>query len=122
MWFVSKKKYNALLKQKEELDRIATNAVTQNGRLIDEWGDAIEEMKSIQKLNYQLVERNEELITRIQELEAELYGVKQDNQQWVDDFEDLDLAYGCLKTDYDKLCEERDHYKDRCQYLENKLL
>lgn len=121
MWFVSKKKYEALLKQKEDLERIATNAVTQNGRLLDDWGAAIEEMKSIQKLNYQLVERNEGLLARIKELEVELRGARQTIQQWTDDFEELDNAYGRLDTDYDRLHEERDHYEERCRYLEGEI-
>ena len=72
MFFVSKKKYDILLAQKEDFERIAVKAVTQNGRLLDDWGAAIEEMKSIQKLNYQLVERNEGLLARVKELEAKL--------------------------------------------------
>lgn len=71
MW-ISKKKYNALLKQKEDFDRIATNAVAQNGRLLDEWGDAIKKMESIQELNHQLVKRNDELTARAKDLEAKL--------------------------------------------------
>ena len=78
MWFVSKKKYNALLEQKEDFERIATNAVIQNGRLLDEWGDAIENMKSVQGLNEQLVRRNDELLARVKELEAKLdFAIKQ---------------------------------------------
>ena len=122
MWFVSKKKYNALLQQKEDLERIAMNAVTQNGRLLDDWDAAIEEMKSIQVLNHRLVERNDGLLTRIKELEAELEGARQTIQQWADDFEELDLAYGRLETDYDRLREELDHYEERCRYLEDELL
>lgn len=72
MWFVSKRKYNALLKQKEDLKRIATNAVTQNGRLLDEWDAAIKDMNSIQELNRQLVKHNDELVARCKELEAKL--------------------------------------------------
>ena len=78
MWFVSKKKYNALLEQKKNLERIAANAVAQNGRLLDDWGAAIEEMKGIQELNHQLVNRNDELLARVKELEAKLdFAIKQ---------------------------------------------
>ena len=78
MWFVSKKKYNELLKQKKDFERIAINAVTQNGRLLDDWGAAIEEMKSIQELNHRLVRHNDELLARVKELEAKLdFAIKQ---------------------------------------------
>ena len=89
MFFVSKKKYNELLKQKEDFERIATNAVAQNGRLLDEWGAAIEEMKSIQELNHRLARRNDELLARVKELEAEKEG--------------LELRVAILNTDYDAL-------------------
>ena len=72
MLFVSKKMFEKVKQQRDDFERIATNAVTQNGRLLDEWGDAIEEMKSVQELNRQLVERNDELLVRIKELEAKL--------------------------------------------------
>lgn len=71
MW-ISKKKYNELVKQKDDFERIAHNAVTQNGRLLDQWRDALDEMKSIQELNHQLVEHNEELLAHIKELEHQL--------------------------------------------------
>lgn len=70
--FIRRKKYNELLEQKNEFERIATNAVAQNGRLLDEWHDAIEEMKSIQKLNHDLIDRNEELLDHIEKLKARL--------------------------------------------------
>lgn len=78
MWFVSKKKYNELLKQKNEFDRIASNAVAQNGRLLNEWHGVIEEMKEIQKLNLRLQEDNEKLLAHCKELESKLaFAIKQ---------------------------------------------
>lgn len=78
MWFVSKKKYEALLKQKEDFERIATKAVAQNGRLLDDWGAAIEEMKELRELNLRLVESNDGLLARVKELEAKLgFAIKQ---------------------------------------------
>ena len=71
MWFVSKKKYNELLKQKEDFERIASNAVAQNGRLLDEWKRVLEEMKDIQELNHQLVEHNDVLVAYTKELEKQ---------------------------------------------------
>ena len=120
MW-ISKKKYNELVAQKDDFERIATNAVAQNGRLLDEWHEAIEEMKDIQRLNHILVNRNDELFARVKELETELQGARQYSQQWADDFEELDIAYGQLEIDRDRLREERDHYEERCQYLEGEV-
>ena len=120
MW-ISKKKYNELVAQKDDYDRIAFNAVEQNGRLLDELDAAIKEMESIQDLNHRLQRRNEELLTCIKELEAELQEVRQYNQQWADDFEELDIAYGHLEIERDTLREERDHYEERCRYLEGEV-
>jgi spore coat polysaccharide biosynthesis predicted glycosyltransferase SpsG len=76
--FIRKKKYNALLEQKEDFERIAMNAVAQNGRLLEEWDIAIKDMKGIQELNHQLVNRNDELLARVKELEAKLnFAIKQ---------------------------------------------
>lgn len=72
MWFVSKKKYNELLEQKNDFDRIATNAVAQNGRLLDGWHKTLVEMREIQDLNHTLVSRNEELVAHCKELEETL--------------------------------------------------
>lgn len=68
--FIRRKKYNELVEQKNEFERIATNAVAQNGRLLDEWHRVLEEMKEIQKLNHDLVDRNEKLSARCREFEA----------------------------------------------------
>jgi hypothetical protein len=71
MWFVSKKKYNALLEQKKDFERIATNAISQNGRLLDGWDAAIKEMKEIQELNHKLAKHNDVLLAYTKELEKE---------------------------------------------------
>lgn len=77
MW-INKKKYNELVKQKDDFERIATNTIAQNGRLLDEWHNAIEEMKSIQALNHQLIKHNDELLAHSQKLEAKLsFAIKQ---------------------------------------------
>lgn len=120
MW-ISKKKYNELIKQKEDFERIAANAVTQNGRILDRWKEVLEEMKDIQRLDHIIVNRNEELLARCKELEAEKDG--------------LELRIAILNTDYDaldyehvKVCreaevcrKERDHYEERCRYLEGEI-
>ena len=68
--FVSKRKYNELLEQKKDFERIANNVVAQNGRLLDQWQESIEKMKEIQEFNHALVGRNEELSARCREFEA----------------------------------------------------
>ena len=72
MFFVSKKKYDSLLEQKKDFERIATNAVAQNGRLLEDWNAAIKEMESVHELNKHLVRLNDELLARVKELEAKL--------------------------------------------------
>ena len=119
--FVSRKKYEALLEQKKDFERIAMNAVAQNGRLLEEWNAAIKEMESVHELNKHLVRLNDELLVRVKELEAELQGTGRCSQQWAEDFKELDKAYGQLEIDCDKLREERDHYEERCRYLEDEL-
>jgi DNA-binding transcriptional regulator GbsR (MarR family) len=93
MFFVSRKKYDELLKQKEDFERIATNAVTQNGRLLDEWDAAIKEMKSIQELNHSLVRDNDELLARCKELKAKLDFVIKQRDYYYDLLEDTSDAY-----------------------------
>lgn len=88
MWFVSKKKYNALLEQKKDFERIATNAVTQNGRLLEEWDAAMKEMKSIQELNHQLVKHNDVLVAYSKDLEAKLAFVTKQRDYYYDLLED----------------------------------
>jgi chromosome segregation ATPase len=119
--FVSKKKYNELLEQKKDLEKIATNAVAQNDRLLEEWNAAIQEKRDLRESNLRLVEYNDKLLAHCKELEAKLQGARQDSQQWAEDFEELDSAYGQLEIGYDRLCEERDHYEERCRYLEGEV-
>ena len=93
MWFVSKKKYNEMVAQKEDFERIATNAVTQNGRLLDEWDRALKEMKDIQAFNRRLVESNEELLARCKDLEAKLDLVIKQRDHYYDLLEDISDGY-----------------------------
>ena len=72
MWFVSKKKYDAMVAERDKWDGIAAEAVAQNGRLLEQWDDTIEEMKGIQELNHQLVKHNDVLLAYAKELEAKL--------------------------------------------------
>lgn len=70
MW-ISKKKYNELIEQKEDFERIASETIQLNGRVIDSNKRMLEEMKDIQNLNYSIQQRNEELLARCEELERE---------------------------------------------------
>lgn len=88
MWFVSKKKYNALLEQKKDFERIAGNAVAQNGRLLEEWDAAIKEMKSIQELNHKLARHNDELLDSVKDLKAKLAFAIQQRDYYYDLLED----------------------------------
>ena len=120
MW-ISKKKYNELVAQKDELNRIATNAVAQNGRLLDAWHETLEKMKDIQRFNHILVDRNEELAARCKELEQECQRVANGRDLWAREFEKLDIAYGELAIQVDRLTEERDFYEDKATYLEGEV-
>ena len=70
MW-ISKKKYNELIAQKDNYERIASETILLNGRVIDSNARILEEMKSIQELNHGLQQRNDELIARVKELEEQ---------------------------------------------------
>lgn len=120
MW-ISKKNYNAIIAEIDTWKELAEKMVSvaenfqRNG---SKWQDiAI----SCQEDNKRFVAHEEEMLAKMQELETELQRVRRDNQRWAEDFEELDIAYGRLDTDYDKLREERDHYEERCRYLEGEM-
>lgn len=75
MWFVSRKKYEELLEQKKDFERIATEAIAQNGRLLEQIDKTIKEMKDIQELNHRMVKLNDELLAHCKGLEAKLNSV-----------------------------------------------
>ena len=76
--FISKKKYNELIAEKDNFERIATDTIQLNTRVIDSNGRLLEEMKGIQELNRSLQQCNEELLACIKELEAKLdFAIKQ---------------------------------------------
>ena len=120
MW-VSKRKYNELVTQKDDFERIAGNAVAQNGRLLDQWHEAIEEMKGIQELNHLLVRRNDELLARVKELEAEKEGLELRVDILNTDYDALDFEHVRICRQMETLREERDHYEERCRYLEGEV-
>ena len=71
MW-ISKKKYNELVAQKDDFERIARETIQLNGRVIDSNAKILKEMKDIQFLNCSIQQRNEELVARCRELETKL--------------------------------------------------
>ena len=70
MW-ISKKKYNELIKQKDNYERIASETIRLNASVIDSNGRVLEEMKGMQELNHRLQQRNDELVARAKELEEQ---------------------------------------------------
>ena len=114
MWFVSKKKY-------DEMERLCKVWKT-SAEGADKRAEAWERVAiSCQKDNKRLVAHEEEMLAKMKELETELQGTRRDNQQWAKDFKELDSAYGQLEIDCDRLREERDHYEERCRYLEGEI-
>ena len=87
MW-ISKKKYNDLIAQRDDFDRIATDAVAQNGRLLDDLDAAIKEMKNIHELNHRLQEHNKKLLACCEELKAKLNFAIQQRDYYYDLLED----------------------------------
>lgn len=71
MW-ISKKKYNELIAEKDNYERIAYEAVQLNGRVIDSNAQILEEMKGVQVLNHHLQQDNEALVAYTKELKAKL--------------------------------------------------
>ena len=71
MWFVSKKKYDAMVAERDKWDNIASEAVAQNSRLLTQIDEAIKEMKEIQELNHQLVKSNDVLLAYTKQLEKQ---------------------------------------------------
>ena len=86
--FIRRKIYNELLEQKSDFEKIAIKAVAQNGRLLDAWHENLEEMEEIQKLNHDLIDRNEELAACCRELEERLAFMKKQRDYYYDLLED----------------------------------
>ena len=89
MW-ISKKKYNELVAEKERYKEIASETIQLNGRVIESNEHILEEMKGVQELSHNLQRRNEELVTRCQELEARLIFVMGQRDYYYDLLENAD--------------------------------
>jgi hypothetical protein len=72
MWFVSKKKYNELIEQKDNYERIAYEAVQQNSRLLEEMAKMNELNQQINETDKGLVELNDALIVELDGLKEKL--------------------------------------------------
>ena len=119
--FIRRKTYNELIEQKNDFERIASKAVAQNGRLLDQWKETLAEMKDIQAFNHSLIDRNEELLTRIKELDAEKEGLELRVAILNTDYDALDYEHVRVCRETEALREERDHYEERCRYLEGEV-
>ena len=62
MW-ISKKRYNEIIKERDNLAAIADRAVTQNGRLLDRWQEQLD-------FDTMLNEENKELKEDLDEMSA----------------------------------------------------
>ena len=60
MW-ISKKRYNKIIKERDNFSAIADRAVTQNGRLLDRWHEQLEVDRALNEDNKILINRNREL-------------------------------------------------------------
>ena len=71
MW-ISKKKYNELVAQKDNYERIAYEAVQQNDRLLEELAKMNELQKQMNETDKGLVELNDALIVQLEEMKEKL--------------------------------------------------
>lgn len=94
MWFVSKKKYDTLLEQKKDYERLAFETIQLNGRVISNNEKILQEMKSIQELNHNLTKLNDELLAHCKELEAKLNFVIKQRDYYYELLEDTSEVGG----------------------------
>lgn len=93
MWFVSKKKYDAMTAERDKWNGIASEAVEQNRRLLTQLDAAIKEMKDIQEFNHRLVARNKDMLAQIKELKDKLGFVIKQRDYYYDLLESANDAY-----------------------------
>ena len=120
--FVSWKKLCKIAQEEAEAWRkIAIDRSERIEELLEQIKDLYNKRADMYNYCCELKHDKNELLIRCQELEAELQRARQSNQQWTKDFEELDIAYGRLEIERDTLREERDHYEERCLYLEGEM-
>ena len=69
MW-ISKKKYNEILKDRDNLSAIADRAITQNGRLLNQWNEQLQFDQMLNEDIKALNSRNQELKQQLDEMSA----------------------------------------------------
>ena len=92
MW-ISKKDYNDLVAQTDNYEKIASETILLNGRVIDSNARLLEEIEDVQKLNLRLQEHNEELVACCKELEAKLSLAIKQRDYYYDLLENTSDAY-----------------------------
>ena len=139
MW-ISKNKYNELVAQKDNYEKIASETIQLNGRVIDSNERILEEMKGVQDLNHHLQRRNEELVKTIGEIqsaldtahrqieeldhqltetEVDLWDTQATAEAYKTEKEDMESHYLSEKNECDRLraklefaIQQRDYYYD----------
>ena len=69
MW-ISKKRYNEIQKEREDLASIADRAITQNGRLLERWNEQLQFDQMLNEDIKRLNSRNQELLQKLDEVSA----------------------------------------------------
>lgn len=82
--FIRKKKYLEIIEQKDEFERIATDAIKLNSRIIDINEKLADKLGNIQEMNCQLQQSNAELRGRFQALEEKLDCVIKERDYYCD--------------------------------------
>ena len=119
MLFVSKKKYKEMECSRDAFKMLAERWKS-NAEDFRQQADKWQSIAvSCHEDNKHLVAFEEEMLAKITELETRLEWARRQEQQWAKEFEELDIAYGQLEADYDKLRKEldlvikqRDYYYD----------
>jgi hypothetical protein len=110
MW-ISKKKYNELIAEKDNYDRIASETIQLNGRVIDSNARILEEMKGVQELNHNLQQHNEELVAHCQRLDEIACRAVSERDEMMDDYIEM-------RTQLDFVIKQRDYYYDLLENTE----
>lgn len=115
---ISKKKYQALVAERDKWEELATETSAQNGRLLTELKEMHAIAQRVNEQNGQLIKQNR-LLKEARDYAAEMAEYYKNLLEC--QTEEKDLAYSQLEINYEKLREERDHYEERCRYLEDEL-
>ena len=103
MW-ISKKKYNELIAQKDEYEKIASKTIQLNNCVIDSNIRILEKMGEVQELNSRLQKHNEVLVAYTEELKAKLeFAIQQRDYYYslLEDTEDVHVGDVIVKDEED---------------------